>query len=50
LVAEGEAADGPQPDFALLDVNPASDTFNQQVSPRDYLQQASAWYFGYAST
>jgi hypothetical protein len=50
LIAEAEGSDGPVPDFELLDVNPDSDTFDQNVSPRDYLQQASGWYFGYAST
>ena len=33
-------------DFSLLDVNPTSPTFNQTVSPRDYDQGVSAWYFG----
>ena len=37
------------PDFSLLDVNMASTTFNQPVSPRDYLGQASGWYFGSAT-
>ena len=36
-------------DFALVDVNPTSSTSNQPVSPRDYLQQVSAWYFGFAT-
>jgi hypothetical protein len=36
------------PDFALTDVNPASPTHDQQVSPRDYLGKVSAWYFGRA--
>ncbi len=36
-------------DFALLDVNPTSATFNQTVSPRDYLGQVSAWYFGHST-
>ena len=38
------------PDFALVDVNSTSDTYNQSVSPRDYSQQISAWYFGHASS
>ena len=38
----------PMPDFALTDVNPASGSFEQQVSPRDYLGKLSAWYFGRA--
>lgn len=35
--------------FSLTDVNPNSVTFNQSVSPSDFLQQASAWYFGHAT-
>lgn len=37
------------PDFAVIDVNPASVTGAQVVSPRDYLQKVSAWYFGHAT-
>lgn len=44
--AEGEAT--PMPDFSLLDVNPNSPTADQSVSPRDYLEQVSGWYFGNA--
>lgn len=40
---------GMAPDFALPDVNPATPTFAQPVSPRDYLQQVSGWYFTYAT-
>ncbi|MEM8678941.1 MAG: hypothetical protein AAGF97_06300 [Planctomycetota bacterium] len=36
-------------DFSLIDVNPTSKTYNQPVSPRDYLGQVSAWYFGHAT-
>ena len=36
-------------DFSLTDVNPNSVTFNQPVSPRDFLQHASAWYFGHST-
>ncbi len=36
-------------DFSLIDVNPTSKTYNQLVSPRDYLGQVSAWYFGHAT-
>jgi hypothetical protein len=46
IAAEGEGE--PLPDFALVDVNPTSPTYNQDVSPRDYLQQVSGWYFGHA--
>ena len=41
--AEGEGT--PRPDFSLLDVNSASPTYQQAVSPRDYLEQVSGWYF-----
>lgn len=41
----GQAA----PDFSLTDVNPNSPRNGQAVSPRDYLQQVSAWYFGHAT-
>ncbi len=43
---EAEAA--PMPDFELIDVNPNSATYNQGISPRDYLEQVSGWYFGEA--
>ena len=36
-------------DFSLLDVNPNSATHDQPVSPRDYMQKVSAWYFGHAT-
>jgi hypothetical protein len=39
----------PMPAFSLVDVNPASSTYNQSVSPRDYLQRTTAWYFGHAT-
>ncbi len=37
------------PDFALEDANATSSTFGQPVSPRDYMQQVSGWYFGHAT-
>ncbi len=37
------------PDFALVDVNETSSTYNRSISPRDYLQQVSGWYFGHAT-
>ncbi len=37
------------PDFTLVDVNTASATYLQEVSPRDKLDQASAWYFGHST-
>jgi predicted component of type VI protein secretion system len=36
-------------DFALPDVNPNSATHDQAISPRDYLNKVSAWYFGHAT-
>jgi len=41
------AAD-PAPDFELLDANPTSTTYQMPVSPRQYLGQVSAYYFGSA--
>ena len=40
---------GAVPDFNLKDVNPNSVTANQTISPRNYLDQVSAWYFGQAT-
>lgn len=37
------------PEFAVADVNPSSPRYNSDVSPRDYLGQISAWYFGHAT-
>ena len=37
------------PDFALVDVNPTSARSGQTISPRDYLDQVSAWYFGHST-
>lgn len=37
------------PDFSLVDVNPASLSSGQPVSPRDYLLRVSAWYFGHST-
>ena len=37
------------PDFSLGDVNPASPTGLQAVSPRSKLNRVSAWYFGHAT-
>ena len=41
--------EGRVPDFALIDQNPSSSTFGLAVSPRDYVGQVSAWYFGHAT-
>jgi hypothetical protein len=37
------------PDFRAEDVNPNSPRFEEAVSPRDYLESVSAWYFGHAT-
>jgi len=37
------------PDFSLQDVNPNSATHAQTVSPRQYLNSVSAYYFGAAT-
>jgi len=36
-------------DFTLHDVNPNSPLNGQEVSPRQYVGQISAWYFGHAT-
>ena len=33
------------PDFALVDLDPGSPRFGETISPRDYLEQVSGWYF-----
>lgn len=37
------------PDFSLVDMNSASPTAGQAVSPRDYKTKVSAWYFGHST-
>lgn len=37
------------PDFLLPDVNSASPLSGQDVSPRQFAQKISAWYFGHAT-
>lgn len=44
-----DPSDQAMPEFAIPDVNPASARYNNDVSPRDYLGQISAWYFGHAT-
>jgi hypothetical protein len=41
--------EGPAPDFSLEDVNATSERFGEMVSPRDYLEQVSGWYFGHST-
>jgi hypothetical protein len=43
------SGDAPVPEFALMDVNPDSTTFNRAVSPRDHVGHTTAWYFGSAT-
>lgn len=38
-----------EPEFSLSDVNPNSARYGKRVSPRDYLLQVSAFYFGAAT-
>ena len=35
--------------FDLPDVNPTSSSYQLDVSPRNYLGEVSAWYFGIAT-
>lgn len=42
-------ADDALADFSLVDVNPNSMRYQETVSPRDYLGQISAWYFGHST-
>ncbi len=48
LMLSGVGANA-QPDFHLTDVNTTSASFDTAVSPRDYLEEVSAWYFGHAT-
>lgn len=41
--------DSVAPDFEIVDANPASATYIQTVSPRDYLGQVSVWLFGWST-
>lgn len=47
--ASAYLAAGPVADFSLDDVNVTSPTSGLAVSPRDYLQKVSGWYFGHAT-
>jgi len=49
LVVAIAGANEPLPDFRLADVNQSSARFGETVSPRQYLHQVTAFYFG-AST
>ncbi|MED5371059.1 MAG: hypothetical protein VX899_08610 [Myxococcota bacterium] len=37
------------PDFELPDVNPASASFEEQVSVSQHLERGSVWYFGHST-
>ena len=37
------------PDFSLVDTNATSPSAGEAVSPRDYRERVSAWYFGHAN-
>ena len=46
---DGGLPDEAMPDFLLEDLNPGSVRFGRMVSPRDYLEQVSGWYFIHAT-
>ena len=46
---EPEAGANALPDFSLIDVNDTSPTASERVSPRDYLEKVSGWYFTHAT-
>ena len=48
-VADVSSPRGVLPTFSLNDVNATSATFNSAVSPRDYLEKVSGWYFGHST-
>jgi hypothetical protein len=45
----GGTAPDAVPDFALNDLNRASPRFGEAISPRDYLERVSGWYFIHAT-
>jgi len=45
----GQTTEQSVPDFALTDVNSTSTTYDTLVSPRDFLGEVSAWYFGHST-
>ena len=40
---------GPVPDFMLIDLNSGSARAGEVISPRDYLEQVSGWYFAHST-
>jgi hypothetical protein len=50
IIQEAAEGEGEQVvDFSLRDVNPNSATYSFNVSPRQFLGEMSAWYFGHAT-
>jgi len=56
VLAAGCGSGGPPPvviplapDFALLDVNPNSPSYDLPLSPRDRIGFVTGWYFGAAT-
>jgi hypothetical protein len=45
-LSTGDGLAQTQPDFLLPDVNPGSERAGQKISPRQYQQQITVWYFG----
>jgi len=45
----GQVASGPVPNFSLTDTNSTSPYAGQAVSPRQFMQQVTGWYFTHAS-
>jgi len=47
---EDEVDEGiPAIDFVFTDLNPTSSTHDQTISPRDYINSVTAWYFAGAT-
>ena len=44
-----EAGPNARPDFSLVDLNDTSPRSGEEVSPRDYLEKVSGWYFTHAT-
>ena len=49
LAACSSSSSDPAPEFLLVDLNTTSTSFGLDVTPRDYVGGASAWYFGSAT-
>jgi hypothetical protein len=48
-VSQSSESSDPVPDIALEDVNSFSPLFGTKISPRNFLDEVSAWYFGYST-